>query len=266
MGKFLDRIVNVWGDLESSYANSGNGKTRKEFLLSLAGSKDGSFHKLDMIKSAVMKEYNDDPENANNLSIALDLLARNWKRLLAVDEIENLDIFMLNLSQSASVTTASTDPYEFVKGLDPYEFSKPKYIGFDELIISTGFLSDVFKQNKQGQVTSYKVPNYVKGQEIFLFKGGDSLEKFALLNKEGDPFIQTVFAPIAKLFKGREVEDYMFVVGRDNFYKRLDTVTIVFDQEKIQATLKNTLQLEGKRVMECSYQNGYFEYTFFCVS
>lgn len=260
MGKFINNAVKMWSSLEDSFEKSGI-DDRKTFLLKLCGEKDGS-HKLDLLKSSVMSEYESDPANAEMLISSWDRLAKNWKRVLSTENISNLDMFLLDI---ADETSALFDVDNFFASLNPYKELEVPVSTFSQVALSTGFLTDTIKEGDKG-VEYSKVPHYDHRNQIFVFKQGLSAKEFVNLHKEGNEFISSIQPVVMGILRSKEVPGYFMLVGKENFNKRKDAVTISLGSEKIRASIKETFFVEKSRVLLCQYSTGYDEYPIYCIS
>lgn len=265
MGNLLTKAVDLWENLDISHEKLGKGGSKKEFLLKLCGYSEGGRHRLDVLKSSISKEYDDDPVSADRLMALFDLIAQNWDFIMSYGDIDSLVDFLSKIGVD-SATTLNLNVEEFLGGLNTHTRKVTSASSFSELIGATGFLTESLKVSRDGKVNVYRLTEYVKGSEVFVNKSPASWDVLLDLYSKGDEFAKDVVPAFSEFSQQEPLEANFFIIGKKSFHKRNDVVTVTLGGEKVSTTLKETYTVKKKRIMHCVYENDILSYDFYCVS
>lgn len=188
----VEKVYEIWHDLEASYLKLGKGESKKDFLSRLIGlTSEG--HKLDTIKSSVMKEYQGNEEKAEFLTNTFDSISL-FLETNELPDIEDLNTFVANtitLKETSSVFVAGQIPADFFEGLNPFALDTSMKLPLDKHLESTGYVTDCYFV--LGSEVTPHIIDVVGSEDIVVFNGNWSVSKFVERIQKKTPFLLNVY-------------------------------------------------------------------------
>lgn len=271
MSSVVDKVYDIWEDLEVSYAKQGEGLTRKEYLFKLIAMQPNGTTKLDSLRSVIMKHYEGNEEKCNILSRIFDALVLvDFKE---VEEIDNLNVFVVNairdLDDSKDDTPASLTLHpEFFDLLNPYQpATSSRVLPWEEHFAETGFTSDVTYLDP---VSRTPVTNLVDGKNsngVIVFHSPRSLEDFVDIYRRfpNDEFVNKAYGVISHLLQGKELPRFVVFLRKDKFTHRAGKVNYISGKNRIPLTLVEKGTVGNVEVLRCVQDNGLLRTPVICI-
>jgi len=110
----IDKIFDIWSDLEKSYSALGKGKSRSEFMKSLVGYKSLGNHGINYILKNLSDELDNDKSNMDKFSLLTETLKilSNYLDVEGIPvEIDNLNAFLVNACGMSKDSLTEDDIY-----------------------------------------------------------------------------------------------------------------------------------------------------------
>lgn len=224
MAKFsVDKVYEIWIDLERSYLKNGNGLSRTEFLYKYIGW-NGKSSKLEKLKSQVMAEYTGNEEKVTKLTNLFDSLLRS--DLANVGDITDLNQFLGEVIDKEAYSQNFVEkemPYDFFYKLSPFR-REENLVEVDAItnMIDMKNSSDVYRI--EGNLVSGT--RAISGEGVFIYKGVLQLEAIKEGFSKRDPFFSKVFALVSNLIKNKNMPSCVVFVDQSNYYVRGQKVFI----------------------------------------
>jgi hypothetical protein len=226
----VERIKNIWGNLEASYTFMGKDKSKKEFLLYISGHKDGK-HSLYSLKDKLLEVYSDDPETISGLLETVDKVAANWEHILSLSTIDNLNVLISNLDTKGLQSSNSFSKI----GIDSLDYIDPRSV-----ILPKKNITDSLEQNdlwvdtfslESGGIGYSLVDSFSEETEFFLLKAGTSFD-----------YLHTLIP------KYKFLEKFISIVSEKNLYAYMGSYSAIIGSKHVK-------RLEGGRHLILSFGN-----------
>lgn len=259
MGKFLDRTASLWKNPEESYKAKGNGKSRKEFFNELCGAVNGE-HQLDLLKSRVLKEYNDNPEIASQLQEYFDKIASKWDKIKTM-EINNLNTLV------ASILTDDFDvgSEDLTLGVDPYKLLSVEKVSFAFMLEKFSILGDIACLDSKGNGSLYMVNCVEKETDIFIYKNQESRKELVESGLKSS-FVEPTLDLLTVLESDGKLQPNSVFVGRPFFRKNGEKVVVNLEENRWSCNIVDTLSVGTKKILECRNLEDNLETVVYCIA
>jgi len=211
----INKLMEIWDDLENAYEAKGDGLTRKEFLLKYIGYKNGATT-LDMLKSKIMKEYEGNEQLSDVLIRIFDAINLNLEQIVQVEEITDLNTFVGELTTAVSSTPATAVVEiadDFFQKLNPFEQRATTHVSILDLITKIGVAADYFSIDSSG--TSF---NYIAAEDNDAgILRSSNLHQFVANAKSGQDLFVKAYHAIQYLLEKYDFGRTMLFLGKSKF-------------------------------------------------
>lgn len=219
----IEKIFEIWSDLEESYSNLGKGKTRSEFMKQLVGYKSLGNHGINYILKQLIAEV--ESENSDLHMEKFSILTETFKCLsnyLDLNgvpmQIENLNAFLIEATGLSKELLTDKDLYSLYSKSEydtyelPYKQMITRFRCVHDYIL---FVKD--KSNRKKMVSSHYVGVENIADKFKVFHRDTATDFIMSNSKSNDSFILECAKVLSVLvYKKKVLEPLTCISSTDN--------------------------------------------------